>query len=163
MKLILFVCTGNTCRSPMAEALFRRAWIEQGLEDRGRAASAGLAARPGQLASEKARELMSREGIDLGRHTAVKLDRELVEWASLILVMTGAHLKMITERFPAAADKTYLLKEYAGEAAENPDIEDPYGGDMNKYRRVMEEINGLIPNIILRLKKEGLAGESGPR
>lgn len=161
MHLILFVCTGNTCRSPMAEVLFRREWIKLGCTNKVKVASAGLAALPGEKASANARELMHCEGVDLESHITAALDRETVDSASLILAMTGAQREMITERFPLAAAKTFLLKEFAGAVTEGPDVEDPYGGNMDKYRSVMEEISSAVTKIILRLKKEGWPDESG--
>ncbi|MFB5266779.1 low molecular weight protein arginine phosphatase [Paenibacillus enshidis] len=109
MKNILFVCTGNTCRSPMAEAMLRKLAVERqlGLEVR----SAGVAAMDGASLSRHAEAVLRDHGIrEPFRSTS--LHRELVEWADLILTLTQSHKRHVIQRFPAAAGKTYTLKEY---------------------------------------------------
>lgn len=111
MRRVLFVCTGNTCRSPMAEALFRRLAEERGIEAEVR--SAGVSALDGQEMSGHSQEVLRKRGIAAESFRSSSLTESLVEWADLILTMTSLHKRMVMERFPSAVDKTYALKEYA--------------------------------------------------
>lgn len=104
---VLFVCTGNTCRSPMAEAILNFYGNEQA-----EARSAGLFANVGQGANPKAITALKTLGIDLSGHASQPLTAELMEWASLILTMTQNHKKSIISDYPEAIDKTYTIKEF---------------------------------------------------
>lgn len=110
------VCTGNTCRSPMAEAIFRRWAAERGADIEVR--SAGVAALNGQPMSSHAAAVLRARGIEPGGFQSTEMDEALIDWAELIFTMTSHHKRRLLEQFPAAVEKTYALKEYAG--AEDP-------------------------------------------
>ncbi|MEJ8305329.1 low molecular weight protein arginine phosphatase [Saccharibacillus sacchari] len=109
MKHILFVCTGNTCRSPMAEGLLRQMARERGVELDVR--SAGVAASWGVPISRHAEGVLRDHSIN-DRLTSSPLDRELVEWADLILTLTGSHKSHVLRYFPETFERVYTLKEY---------------------------------------------------
>jgi protein-tyrosine-phosphatase len=141
MKRILFVCTGNTCRSPLAEALFRSKLGDAQWEVR----SAGVAAYDGQPASQHTLQVLNERGISHD-HNAQRLTEELVAWADLILTMTRSHKSLVCTYFPAAADKVFTLREYVGiEGME--DIADPFGGSVEDYRKCAEEIDESLDRL----------------
>ncbi len=110
MKKVLFVCTGNTCRSPMAEALLRETAQKRRLSVEVK--SAGVSAISGIKPSRQAIQVLKEEGIEYD-HESQLLNPQLIDWSDLILSMTGAHRNLIVHNFPQAAGKVYTLKEYA--------------------------------------------------
>lgn len=103
---VLFVCTGNTCRSSMAEAILKS---YPGFEVR----SVGVAADSGSKASPQAVRVLSAQGIDLTLHRAKLLGKDAIDWADLILTMTNRHKEVVQAEYPSAASKTFTLKEFA--------------------------------------------------
>ena len=142
---ILFVCTGNTCRSAMAAALMNKIAMENNLDVR--IDSAGLLANEGQRASENAVSAAAQFGADLSGHTAKQITAELINASDIILTMTKAHKQMLGE---AAGDKVYTLMEYA---REDGDINDPYGGSLDEYRECAHQIYDALLKV-----KERIAG-----
>lgn len=129
---ILFVCTGNTCRSPMAAALFNKMAVEKNLPVR--IESAGIYAVDGQPASAGAIGAMEKYGIDLSGHRAKPVKPELLDKCDLILTMTAGHRDAL---LPYAPGKVYTLCEYGGISG---DIKDPFGGDVHIYEECAAEI-----------------------
>jgi len=142
-SLLLFVCTGNICRSPMAEYLLR---ARLGPDSRWRVASAGVSAPAGLPASEPAVAALREKGIDLRPHRSRALSRELIDDALLIVVMTAAHLAQIRMMNPGAVEKGFLLKLF-DPAAGGRDIEDPLGLSVEGYRLTRDEIDAALPGL----------------
>lgn len=145
MKTILFVCTGNICRSPMAEGLFRHATDPA----KYKAISAGVAAMNGQVPSENSVKALKEVGIDITHQRSSALTAEMVDQADYIFGMTHGHVEDIRTFFPNAAEKTYLLR---GLEAKLPPAErtisDPIGGNLDIYRECRDEIASGIRSIV---------------
>lgn len=140
---ILFICTGNTCRSPMAAALLNKIATDNELDVT--AASAGIFAENGAAASKNAILAMKEYDIDLSSHRSKTITDDLVTEADLILTMTEGH-KMLTAGM--APDKTYTICEFAGYEG---DISDPYGGTLSDYRDSATMIYDCLTEIAEKL------------
>ncbi len=150
---ILFVCTGNTCRSSMAEALARHELDKRGLSGRVEVMSAGTLAFSGQPASDHAVAVMKEMDIDLNSHRSTMLSRELIESADLVLTMTARHRMEILNVCPEAESKVHTLAVYAGAGA---DVPDPFGGGREIYHRCADSLRGMIRLAVDRLLREKL-------
>ncbi len=145
---ILFVCTGNTCRSPIAEYLAKKLITEKDLKFR--AVSAGFMA-DGMPISDNSKHVLASNGIDASGHTSTLLNEENLRKSWLVLTMTGKHKKKILQLYPASASKIYTLSEFAGF---DNDIADPIGENIEYYKNTFEEINEKVKIIFEKIKEE---------
>ncbi len=143
--LVVFVCTGNTCRSPMAELMMKKRFADKlgiavdGLEDRGvLLTSAGIAAMAGGRATPEAIDIMSQRGLDLTLHESQPLTERLVKSADLILTMTHGHREALLAQWPDAVSRTFLL------CSDFRDVADPIGGSTKTYEQCAEQIDAQL-------------------
>ena len=151
MKNILFVCTGNTCRSPMAEGLLRHALRD---DKSFRILSAGVAANSGAPANPETVTILRESGIDLENHLSRPITSDLVREAMLILAMTDVHKEIILELFPEAGERVFLLGEFSRDPAFH-EIPDPIGGGRAAYIETRDAIVSAIPALLDFLKHSG--------
>ena len=134
VRRVLFVCTGNTCRSPMAAAILN-ALAKKGGEERFLATSAGLFASEGESMSEGAKHALATLGVEVPCHTARNVSDALVDEADVIVGLTATHAMQLTLRYPHAATKISTLPM---------DINDPYGADDATYLACAEQLSLCI-------------------
>ena len=150
---VLFVCTGNICRSPLAASLLARALKDRGVEVA--VSSAGTGAWDGAPASEGAYLVGLERGLDLSGHRARLLTRELVDEADLILTMARHHRARVDEL--GGEGKVFVLGEYAGKG--DDEVSDPFGGDLAVYRDTAHELEALADAVADRLAAESKRGD----
>ncbi|MBN1405294.1 MAG: threonylcarbamoyl-AMP synthase [Candidatus Omnitrophica bacterium] len=148
---ILVVCTGNSCRSPMAEGLFKQKLSKEGFNIK----SAGIIAADGLSPTGEAVEAMKRyANVNISGYLSSRLTKELIKWADLILVMEKAHKYFIEESTPEAKNKIHIFKEYAGIPDSNPDVPDPIGKPFLTYEQSYRQIEEGVNRITRKLKGE---------
>ena len=155
-KHVLFVCTGNTCRSPMAEGLMRRA-----LKNRKdiTTESAGVAAYGGSKASPETLSMLKKMGATLKGFRSQPVTEELLTKATHVFAMTEGHLAMLEAHFPEHSAKFFLLREFSGikDRREGIDVPDPIGMGLPAYEEVAAVFEAAIPAIIAYLDAEDAA------
>ncbi|MBL7073238.1 MAG: low molecular weight protein arginine phosphatase [Candidatus Omnitrophica bacterium] len=149
IKNVLFVCTGNSCRSIMAEAYLKKRTEEEALSIEIR--SAGTYGAYGLSPTNEAIKVISDEGIDPAGLGSKTLTDEFINWADVILVMEPAHKSRIIDMVPEAAEKVRYLAEYGG--AEGESIPDPIGKPLEHYRECFNSIKSHVEELIKWLKK----------
>ena len=144
MLNIYFICTGNTCRSPMAEAILRSK-----ANDTFEVRSAGVYAQNGTPIAINAKTLIEEENMP---YTPVSraVSKQDIEWADLILTMTNAHKYALLDSFPEAEEKAFTLKGFV-DPASREDVHDPFGGDIATYRHTFQELSMYIDALAKKL------------
>ena len=146
-RTILFICTGNTCRSPMAEGLFRNL-IEKNEADLN-VKSAGVGAQDGQPPSGNSIRAMQDLDIDISPQRSLMLTAELAAEADMIIGMTHGHVEMVNLMFPHAADKAFLLREFDDTLPlHEREISDPIGGSYEIYCQCRDQIREGIDSLL---------------
>lgn len=136
----LFVCTGNTCRSPMAEGILKDIAKKKNLDIQ--VSSAGIFAHNGEPISSKAIEAMKQIGIDISDYRSKSLNEKQLRDADIILTMGHSHKHFIEDKYRGYGGKVFTLLEYV--YGFKNDISDPYGGDLNIYKEIRDEIYQAI-------------------
>lgn len=146
---VLFVCAGNTCRSPMAEAMFNEEARKRGAPHV--AGSAGLCPWPGDKAAHDTVEELKSRGLDIENREAVQLDEALVRTHDLVLTMTDTMADMMRQNLPDDAGKIQALCTYCGL---DDEVSDPYGCDEQVYHETANQIQILIGKVLDKLASE---------
>ena len=140
MPHILFVCTANICRSPVATGVLRDRLQRKGMES-WTVVSAGTWALHARPAASNSVLVLADQGIDISQHQARMVGKKLLAEADLVLCMEIGHVEALRAEFPQAAGKIYLLSEMVGK---HYSIADPYGGSLAQYRHMADEITTII-------------------
>ena len=141
MAIILFVCTANIARSPMAAALFNKMIEEMGLSHRCQAQSTGTWGKDGLPAAVDGVQVMQARAIDISAHRSRIVTREIIDSAAIILTMERGHKEALTIEFSHKKDRIYLLTEMIGPGY---DIPDPYGKGLQDFEETAAELEAII-------------------
>lgn len=149
---VLFVCTGNSCRSPMAEGLLKTK-IPDELKDRVVVRSAGTLGLVGNPATEEAIQAAAEKGADISQHRSRAVNEDLAKSSDIIFTMAVEHKTFFEKRLPEVRENVFLLKSFERNSGEkiDPNIEDPIGAGLAVYRKCCEEIDAELERILPRL------------
>lgn len=143
---LIFVCTGNTCRSPMAEAIFRNLYQEDDIK----VYSRGLVVLFGEPINPKAEVVLKKHDLELSNHISKGLKESEIDENTLLLTMTEDQKRKIQQDYPNAKN-VYSIKEYAGEMG---DVVDPYGGTLLEYEECFGELARLVKKTVYKLNED---------
>lgn len=141
MPAILFVCSANQCRSPMAEVLFEELLEARGEREEWRVESAGVWAYGGASATTNAQLAMRARGLDLSGHASQLTERTLLKQFDVIVVMEGEHKSVLQSANPDLAERIFTIRELVGQQG---DFNDPVGGSLEVYETAAEELRQLL-------------------
>jgi len=156
-KLILFICTGNTCRSPMAQGLFEQLLKEHNLSDTVETRSAGVSAYSGDSANPHTLNLLSEENINYDNFRSSGLSSQLLDEAHLVFAMTESHLFALQDFSPENEGKYLLVTNFKEDGSDHnspPQISDPIGLGPNAYQKTAEQLKTALQGIISHLKAQ---------
>lgn len=156
MFQVLFVCSGNTCRSPMAQVLLQEKLRLRGLESLVSASSAGVAAWPGQPASPEAIAIMNRQGISLAAHRSRSVDAGQLAAAALVLTMTRSHRESLLRLFPDLGANIFTLGDFSGNGL---DVADPFGCRLEEYLACAGQLSQMLDAALDKILRQ--AGKTG--
>lgn len=152
-KSVLFVCTGNTCRSPLAEGIFRQ--LVDGRDDIVSHGSAGVSAIEGDRISPETAAELKRRAADLVNFRSRSVTEEMLREVSYVFAMTGAHLDMLVRSFPEYAEKYYLVCDFIElNGHVGVDVPDPIGMGARAYKHVAEVLEQALPTLIEFIEEE---------
>ena len=151
-KLIVFVCTANVCRSPMAEKLFEQALQESSVKKKIKLFSAGISAMDGDKASDNSIEVCREIGIDLNDHRSSALTLATLQNASAVFCMTESHRALMQMYFDLPENSpVFLMREFVEQGPK--ELPDPYGQSMEVYRACREDMKDALPSLINWVEK----------
>lgn len=149
IRRVLFICTGNSCRSPMAEGILRHLWQQDERRPELVVESAGVSAFDGGRATTEAMDALRERGIDIKSHQSRTVRREMLLAADLIVTMTRSHKRPVLALAPEVAGRIFAM----GELVEGgQDVADPFGGDLELYRQTAKSLEAACRQIIRRIE-----------
>lgn len=148
MKSIMFICTGNVCRSPMAHFYMQKKLKDLNKENEYIISSCGTHAVNGQNATNNAIKAMESYGVDLTKHRATNIQDSNIKDYDLIFTLTEDHKKQVLEFYPSLSDKVFVLKVYVNNKEIYKDIDDPWGLDINVYNETAKDIIANIDKLL---------------